>query len=139
MCIVSRSTMETLAMSQLALGQAEPEESGIVPECSAAMLSIDLRALQGNWRTLARQAAPAECAAVVKADAYGLGIGPCATALWAAGSRSFFVALPQEGIALRPAVPDAAIYVLDGLLPGLGHLYLEHRLTPALASLDEIA
>lgn len=126
-------------MSQLAHAQPEPDETGIAPEHAAAVLTIDLTALQKNWRNLAKQAAPAECAAVVKADAYGLGIGACASALWAAGCRTFFVALPQEGVALRAVVPEAAIHVLDGLLPELGQLYAAHELIPALASLDELA
>jgi alanine racemase len=112
---------------------------GIAPERAAAMLTVDLANLQRNWRELASRAAPAECAGVVKADAYGLGAGPCARALWAAGCRSFFVAIPQEGAELRRELPEATIFVLDGLLPGLGDVYAGHQLVPALASLDEVA
>ena len=57
----------------------------------------------------------AECGAAVKGDAYGLGIAPVARALWDAGCRSFFVARPKEGEELRGHLPDAVIYVLDGL------------------------
>lgn len=119
-----------------------PDPSGISaspPELAAAVLTVDLANLQRNWRSLAARAAPTECAGVVKADAYGLGAGPCGRALWAAGSRSFFVALPQEGAELRRALPEATIFVLDGLLPKLAPYYAEHRLVPALASLEEIA
>jgi alanine racemase len=112
---------------------------GIAPERAAAMLTVDLANLQRNWRELASRAAPAECAGVVKADAYGLGAGPCARALWAAGCRSFFVAIPQEGAELRRELPEATIFVLDGLLPGLGDVYAGHQLVPALASLEEVA
>ena len=112
---------------------------GIAPERAAAMLTVDLANLQRNWRELASRAAPAECAGVVKADAYGLGAGPCARALWAAGCRSFFVAIPQEGAELRRELPEATIFVLDGLLPGIGDVYAGHRLVPALASLEEVA
>jgi alanine racemase len=112
---------------------------GIAPERAAAMLTVDLGNLQRNWRELAARAAPAECAGVVKADAYGLGAGPCARALWAAGCRNFFVAIPQEGAELRRELSEATIFVLDGLLPGLGAFYAEHRLVPALASLEEVA
>jgi alanine racemase len=113
--------------------------SDVAPDLAAAVLTVDLANLQRNWRALAARAAPAECAGVVKGDAYGLGAGPCAQALWAAGCRTFFVAVPQEGAALRVQCPEATIYVLDGLLPGLGAYYAEHRLVPALASPDEIA
>ena len=109
------------------------------PERAAARLTVDLGNLQRNWRELAALAAPAACAGVVKADAYGLGAGPCARALWAAGCRSFFVAIPQEGAELRGELPEATIFVLDGLLPGLGDVYAEHRLVPALAGLEEVA
>ena len=112
---------------------------GIAPERAAAMLTVDLANLRRNWRELASRAAPAECAGVVKADAYGLGAGPCARALWAAGCRSFFVAIPQEGAELRRELPEATIFVLDGLLPGLGDVYAGHQLVPALASLEEVA
>jgi alanine racemase len=110
----------------------------IAPEHAAATLTVDLGNLQRNWRSLAARAAPAQCAGVVKADAYGLGAIPCARALWDAGCRSFFVALPQEGGELRSALPEATIFILDGLLPNLAPYYAEHRLVPALASLEEI-
>jgi alanine racemase len=111
----------------------------IPPERAAATLTVDLANLQRNWLALAAWAAPAQCAGVVKADAYGLGAGPCGRALWAAGCRSFFVAVPEEGAALRRELPEATIFVLDGLLPGLGDYYVAHRLVPALASPEEIA
>jgi alanine racemase len=110
----------------------------IAPELAAAVLTVNLTNLQRNWRHLAALAEPAQCAAVVKADAYGLGAEPCAKALWAAGCRTFFVAVPSEGASLRNALPEATIFVLDGLLPGLGAYYAENRLTPALAGPEEI-
>ncbi|HUE44933.1 MAG TPA: alanine racemase [Aestuariivirgaceae bacterium] len=103
------------------------------------MLTVDLGNLQRNWLALAARAAPAECAGVIKADAYGLGLRPCARALWAAGCRSYFVAVPQEGAELRSELPDATIFVLDGLLPGLAPFYAEHGLIPCLGSFEEIA
>lgn len=103
------------------------------------MLTVDLGNLKRNWLDLAAQASPAECAGVLKADAYGLGADPCGRALWAAGCRSFFVALPQEGAHLRSVLPEATIFILDGLLAKLGPYYAEHRLVPALAGPEEIA
>ena len=72
-----------------------------------ARLTIDLGALAGNWRELARRAAPGRCAAVVKANAYGTGVSDAAPALWAAGARVFFVAHLSEGIARAPRVLPA--------------------------------
>jgi alanine racemase len=106
---------------------------------SRAVLTIDLGALADNWRTLAARVAPAECAAVVKADAYGLGLAQAAAALWNAGARTFFVALVQEGEALRTLLPEATIYVLGGLLPDTAHAYAAADLRPVLGSRQEIA
>ncbi len=106
---------------------------------AGATLSVDLKALQDNWRMLASQAGTAECAATVKGDAYGLGIEPVASALSSAGCKTYFVALPCEGATLRAILPDAQIYILDGLLAGCAAFYAEHNLTPLLSSLDEIA
>lgn len=55
-------------------------------------------------------------AAVVKADAYGLGAGPVADTLAAAGCGDFFVATAAEGVALRTKLAAANIYVLEGPL-----------------------
>ncbi|HEX9768096.1 MAG TPA: alanine racemase [Kiloniellales bacterium] len=106
---------------------------------AGAILSIDLAALAENYRILAgRAAAGVGCAAVVKADAYGLGVDRAAPALSAAGCRHFFVAQIDEGIRLRGLLPDAEIHVLGGLLPGLEDAFLAHRLRPTLNSLGEI-
>ncbi|MBV8473517.1 MAG: alanine racemase [Hyphomicrobiales bacterium] len=107
------------------------------------VLAIDLVALAENWRILARRAAPGECAAVVKADAYGLGIEIAAPALYAAGCRTFFVAHLSEGRRARAALQkaDARIYVLNGLQSAADPLadYAAHRLAPAVGSAEELA
>src|SRR5262245_21258055 len=107
-------------------------------ELVGGLLHIDLAAVKANYRQLARAVKPAACGACIKSNAYGLGLRPVAQALWSAGCRTFFVAVPAEGIELRAILPEADIYVLDGLFPRLAPLYLEHALRPALSSLDEI-
>ncbi len=82
--------------------------------------------------------APAACAAVVKADAYGLGAGRVAPVLAAAGCRTFFVACIDEGIALRADVDEGEIYVLAGVPRGAEHEFVHHRLRPVLNSLADI-
>ena len=86
----------------------------------AAVLTIDLDAIRANWRKLAERVQPAQCAAVVKADAYGLGVSRVGPALARAGCRHFFVAQLAEGATLRQALRDkptnTTIYVLNGLL-----------------------
>ena len=44
-------------------------------ESAGAIVTVDLNAVAGNWRSLKARLAPgADCRAVVKADAYGLGV-----------------------------------------------------------------
>src|SRR5438045_5788292 len=108
----------------------------MTPDPSAragAILEIDLAGIAANWRLLARQAARAKCAAVVKANGYGLGAAPVASALAAAGCRMFFVATLDEGIALRHAlgeVPEIAVF--NGPLPGTAAEFAAHELIPIL-------
>jgi alanine racemase len=102
-------------------------------------LTVDLGALADNWREMARRSGSARTAAVVKADAYGLGLEDCGTALYEAGARDFFVAVVQEGVTLRTYAPDARIYVLSGIWPGQEALFFEHDLVPVLASEEQLA
>jgi alanine racemase len=88
---------------------------------------------------LCELAADAECAAVVKADAYGLGMHRVAPALARAGCTTFFVATLAEAEALRALLPRATVYVLSGLMPGTAELYRAHDLRPVLNSAAEIA
>ena len=102
-------------------------------ECAGGVLEIDLAGIVANWRYLARQVAPAACAAVVKADAYGLGASAVATALAAGGCRRFFVATLDEALALRTAIPDPLeIAVFNGPAPGSAAEFVEHGLVPVL-------
>jgi alanine racemase len=110
------------------------------PVRAPVRLRIDLGALADNWRELARRAAPGRCAAVVKANAYGIGLSEAAPALWGAGARVFFVAHLNEGIAARRALPaEAQIYVLNGLESGADPAdYAEHRLAPVIGGEEEL-
>ena len=110
-------------------------------EQAPGRLTIDLGALADNWRALARRAAPGRSAAVVKADAYGIGLAEAAPALWAAGARVFFVAHLSEGLAARRLLPaEAAIYVLNGLERGAEPAdYAERGLAPVIGGEEELA
>jgi alanine racemase len=115
----------------LAFFAANPAD--IDPRICGGRLSIDVEALAANYRLLAAKARPARVAGVVKANAYGLGIEIVAPVLWAEGCRVFFVALPQEGMALRNLLPEADIYVLAGLFePHAAQAYREAKLLPVL-------
>ena len=107
------------------------------PPSTAGLLTIDLGALAENWRRLRHRARPAECAAVVKADAYGIGIDHAVPALLLAGCRTFFVAHVAEAVRARAVAPEAAIYVLNGLLPGSAPALLASAARPVLGSLEE--
>jgi alanine racemase len=118
---------------------AEPDEARAMGQ---SILTIDLGALAANWRRLADRAQGAECAAVVKADAYGLGIAPVARALLDEGCETFFVAHLREGEILRQATrdvaPQARIFVLNSLPPSCARFYPASQLIPVLGSLPEI-
>lgn len=101
-------------------------------------LTIDLSALAGNWIRLRDRSRPADCAAVVKGDGYGIGLERAADTFWNAGCRTFFVALPEEGMRLREVLPEATIYVLNGLFRGAEADYREAKLIPVLGSPGEI-
>ncbi|MBX9931453.1 MAG: alanine racemase [Methylobacterium sp.] len=103
-----------------------------------ARLTIDLSAIAENWQRLGAEAPSIPCAAVVKADAYGCGLAAVAPALWQTGCRTFFVAHLSEGIAARALLPEATIYVLNGLLPGTAASLLAHDLRPVLGSREEL-
>jgi alanine racemase len=109
-------------------------ETGPPENEAAGVLTIDLEAVVANWRELAQRSEPAQCAAVVKADAYGLGLEPIARALANAGCRTFFVAQLAEGRALRAAVGHADIYVLNGLAPGTAEACARSDLRPVIGS-----
>lgn len=99
-------------------------------------LTVDLAALKRNWQALDKVSRGALTGAVVKADAYGVGIVQASRALYEAGARFFFAATPDEAVAVRAALPeDAHIFVLDGLFPGAAPLYVGERLMPVLSSL----
>lgn len=105
---------------------------------SACVVTVDLAAVVANWRAVAALVAPAECAAVVKADAYGLGAVRVVPALASAGCATFFVATIDEAAEVRALAPDARVYVLDGLLPGAAAALAASGARPVLGSLDEV-
>jgi alanine racemase len=108
-----------------------------IPASARAVLTVDLAALRANWARLNQASGRAECAGVIKADAYGLGLAPIARALTSEGCKTFFVASVDEGRAAREVQPGATVYVLDGLLPGAEPHYAGFDLRPVLSSLPE--
>ena len=110
---------------------------------AGGLLTIDLAAVAFNYRRLCEEIGPnVECAAAVKADAYGLGVAKVGPALAAAGARRFFVAQFDEALALKIALADMAgkaeIYVLNGLIAAPAAEFLAQDVRPVLNSLGEI-
>ena len=106
---------------------------------AGGILTIDLAALRHNYSAVARHIAPTRAAAVVKADAYGLGASRVAPAFYDAGCRDFFVAHLGEAIALKPFLqPDATLYVLNGLQPGTEAACARDGILPVLNSLEQV-
>jgi alanine racemase len=124
-----------------------PETSILSPEANQAaalatatgVLTVDLDAIVANWRKLEKTAVPAECAGVIKADAYGCGVRPVARALAGAGCKTFFVATLDEARAAREAIPAAALYVLDGFFQNCGDAYAKIDARPVIGDLNELA
>jgi alanine racemase len=107
---------------------------------ATGILTVDLDAIVANWRKLEKTAVPAECAGVVKANAYGCGAEQVSRALSNAGCKTFFVATLDEARVVRSAVPaSAAIYVLDGFFQNAGDAYATINCRPVIGELNELA
>jgi alanine racemase len=123
------------------MNQALQVRGGIKKDETAAggVLTIDLAALAANYRHLCRTAAPTRVAAVVKADAYGLGAAEVASVLYAEGCRDFFVAHWVEAVRLQPLLaPGSRLFVLNGLLPGGEADCAALGVIPVLNSLEQV-
>jgi alanine racemase len=125
-----------------------PKSSILSPEANQAaalathtgVMTVDLDAIVANWRKLEKTGVPAECAGVVKANAYGCGAPEVARALSNAGCKTFFVATLDEAKAVRAAVPaSAAIYVLSGFFQNSGEGYAKIDCRPVIGDLNELA
>ena len=112
-------------------GPPAPEAGGI--------LTVDLTAIEANWRALGHRTMAAECAAVIKADGYGCGIEQVAVTLAQAGCKTFFVADLAEAKRVRKVAPEPAIYVLNALLPWTAAAYAETQARPVIGSMVELA
>ncbi|MGN6116486.1 MAG: alanine racemase [Nitrobacter sp.] len=131
--------------------KATSGDSLLSPEANAAaafsaatatatgVLTVDLDALVANWRKLEKTTVPAECAGVVKADAYGCGTEPVVRALAYAGCKTFFVATLDEARAARAATSSADIYVLDSFFQNCGDAFAEINCRPVIGDLNELA
>jgi alanine racemase len=124
----------------MAFAEPLPETAGTLAEPeTGGTLIIDLAAIAANWRTLAHQALTVECAAVVKANGYGMGLEQVTATLAKAGCKTFFVADLAEARRVRARARDAAIYVLDGCTPEGSPAFIELNARPVINSMTELA
>jgi len=115
------------------------DEARPLDPAANGVLTVDLDAIVANWRKLDSRGVPAECAGVVKANAYGCGVERVTRALNAAGCKTFFVATLDEARRARAAAPHATIYVLNGFFAGTGAAFAELNCRPVIGDLGELA
>jgi alanine racemase len=124
----------------MALAEILPEPASTPPAFeTGGALTIDLNAIAANWQVLSHLIHTTECAAVVKANAYGLGLEAVAAKLVQAGCKTFFVADLAEARRLRAHTPEAVIYVLNGFSPEVGSSFIETGARPVINSTTELA
>ena len=111
-------------------GPPEAEASGV--------LKINLTAIASNWEWLSKYT-EAECASVVKGNAYGCSIEPVASALSKSGCKFFFVTNLPEAKRVRAVAPNVTIYVIHGLYSGTAPAFAEVNAQPVINSLIEMA
>jgi alanine racemase len=116
-----------------------PAPAGPTEAEAGGILTIDLSAIEANWKKLAGMTLPVECAAVVKGDAYGCGLDPVTRRLAKAGCTTFFVADVAEGRRVRAIAPEAVIYVLNGVMPGTAQSLAAANLRPVINSTIELS
>ncbi|MEM8540327.1 MAG: alanine racemase [Pseudomonadota bacterium] len=116
----------------------EIHKNGVDSRIAGGRLTISLDALVANYGVLRDRSGAAKCAAVVKANAYGLGAKQVVKALWNAGCDTFFVAMPDEGFVIKRLFPNATIYVLNGIHEESVANVAEGGLVPVLGSLKQI-
>ena len=126
------------SIPESALLSAEANQAAALASANG-VLTVDLDAIIANWRKLEKTAVPAECASVVKANAYGCGAEQVARALAGAGCKTFFVATIDEARVVRAAVPNAAIYALSGFFQNTGEEYARIDCKPVIGDLNELA
>ncbi|MEO1207585.1 MAG: alanine racemase [Pseudomonadota bacterium] len=124
------------AWARLGLNAGAPSD---LTASATGVLVINLAQIADNWRALAELVKPSVCAAVVKADAYGLGAQRVIPALYGAGCRVFFVATLDEAIEARTLTGEkATIFMLDGVMPGAAKDVAAVNVWPVLSTLSEV-
>ncbi|CDM23274.1 Alanine racemase [Castellaniella defragrans 65Phen] len=110
-----------------------------VPYADMPVMEIDLGRLVRNWQAVREHYTGTDLGAVVKCDAYGLGLEPVVATLSAQGCRQYWVLGYDEACRVRALAPDAEVFILSGLRGASAQDCLARRLIPVLNDLEEIA
>lgn len=103
----------------------------------SGVLKVNLSALRRNWRLMRERFSGKYCGAVVKANAYGLGVAPVVQSLFSEGCRQFFVATFDEAVQVKRLIPESVdIYVLQGVYPGMEQRFCDEDLVPVIFSVE---
>jgi alanine racemase len=103
----------------------------------SGVLKVNLSALRRNWRLMREHFSGQDCGAVVKANAYGLGVAPVVQSLFSEGCRQFFVATFDEAIQVKRLIPESVdIFVLQGVCPGMEQRFCDEDLVPVIFSVE---
>jgi alanine racemase len=97
--------------------------------------TVDLNALEHNYREVTRRTGGRKVLAVVKAQAYGHGAVPVARRLVELGSHMLGVALVEEGRDLRAAGITAPVLVMGPVFPEQAGVIASAKLTPVVYTL----
>ena len=135
-------SIQDLPLDPARTAAAVPDKAAVLADEATAAgghLTIDLGAIEANWRLLSKRTVPIECAAVVKANGYGCGLEPVTAKLLKAGCNTFFVADLAEGRRVRALTRDAVVYVLNGLAPHAAPAFADASLRPVINGPAELA
>jgi len=116
----------------------DPRLRGDDRKATRPLATIDLNAITHNYRFLQHQCGNVPVAAVLKANAYGLGTIPIAKTVYAAGCRRFYVAHYEEALELRSVLPDVTLSVFHGVPSGAEDDALEKNITPIINDLGAL-
>ncbi|CAH1653207.1 alanine racemase [Chelatococcus asaccharovorans] len=111
-----------------------PKVEGI----AEARLDVDLAAVRANFAEMRRRFTGRSVTAVVKSDAYGLGLEPVVASLLAAGCDTFWVDDLDEALRVRALAPAATVYTLLGLAGREPIAFRRAEVIPVLVSLAEM-
>jgi alanine racemase len=117
-----------------------------VPAHCPLALVVDTQAIGENYSLITQKIGSARCGAVVKANAYGLGLAGILPTLQELKCQDYFVAHPHEGTHLRSLLGQernkektwSRIYVLAGVFPQLIESYRHHEMIPVLNDIGQI-